>query len=146
MRSSWPPSSIQTVGLPSSDAAAACGETRIAKAETDARSCQRVAAVSLLVLMSSLIGSPLPILRHADADQLGIGEEDVGRQPRVIAVEERAGYRGRIENILVEQHHLPTRLACQDQGEIQVRVAMQLVVSEVVEDPPIGIGLPVEIG
>ena len=39
-------------------------------------------------VINSLIGFPLPVLRDADADQFRIGQEHVGRQAAVVAVQE----------------------------------------------------------
>ena len=72
----------------------------------------------LHVFVSSLIVFPLPILRDANADQFGIGQEDIGRQPAVIAVQEGAGDRGRVEYVLVVEHHLPAVLVGEDQRQI----------------------------
>ena len=61
-------------------------------------------------------GFPLPVLRNANADQLGIGQEDVGRKS-CVAVQEVAGNRGGVEYILVIEHHLPAVLVGENQRE-----------------------------
>src|SRR6185437_14441677 len=143
-RSSCPPSSIQTDGRSASSARAPIDiDATIVAADTLASRRQRRSVRLCLVLVNSLIGSPLPILRDADADQLGIGEKDVGRQSRVVAVQERSGDGRFVEDIFVVEHHLPTVLVGEDQGQIDIGVSAQAIVWIVVEHARPGIVLPV---
>ena len=60
--------------------------------------------------------SPSPVLRDANADQSGIGQEHVSRQTAIVTVKKISCDRGLIENILVIEHHLPTALTCQNES------------------------------
>ena len=83
--------------------------------------------------INSLIGFPLPVLRDADADQFRIGQEHIGRQSAVVAVQEVAGDRRRVEDVLVIEHHLPAVLVGEDQRQVDIGVAAQTIIGIVVE-------------
>ena len=51
-------------------------------------------------------GRPGPLLGHPQPVEPGLGEEDVGGQAGVVAVEERAGYAVAVEDVLDVRHHL----------------------------------------
>ena len=97
------------------------------------------------LLINSLIASPLPVLRDANADQFRIGQEHIGRQPAVVAVQEVAGDGRRVEHILVVEHHLPAILIGEDQRQVDVGITAQAIIGIVVEDTRPGIILPVII-
>jgi len=97
------------------------------------------------VLINSLMVFPLPVLRDTDADQLRIGQKHVGGQTGIIAVQEIASNRRRVEDVLVVEHHLPTVLVGEDQRQVDVGVAAQTIERVVVEDAGPGIVLPVVI-
>ena len=97
------------------------------------------------VFINSLIASPLPVLRDANADQLRIGQEHIGRQAAVVAVQEVAGDGRRVEDVLVIEHHLPAVLVGEDQCEVDVGVAANAIIRIVVEDARPGIILPIVI-
>src|SRR5580692_10677374 len=113
--------------------------------ETVARNFVRILVSLLRAFISSLIGSPLPILRDADADQFRIGQEDVGRQSRVVAVEERSSDRRNVEDILVIEHHLPAVLVGENERQVDGVVTTQLIERFVIEHAPPRRGLPIEI-
>ena len=114
--------------------------------ETFARRLRRKFSCCFRAFINSLIGSPLPILRDANADQLRIGQEDVGRQSAVIAVQESAGDRRLVEDILVIEHHLPAGLTSENDAQIDGGVAAQPVIGQIVEHAPPRIILPVIVG
>ena len=74
------------------------------------------------------------MLGHPDAEETRIGEEDVGGETAVIAVEEVAGDRGGVEDVFDIPHHLPARSIRQDEREVYVRIAAYAIIGIVVED------------
>ena len=87
----------------------------------------------------------LPILRDADADQLGIGQEHIGCQAAIVAVQEVAGDRSRVEHVFVVEHHLPAVLVGEDQRQVDVGVTPQPIVRIIVEHSRPGVVLPIII-
>ena len=85
------------------------------------------------------------MLGHAHAEQARIGEEDVGGEAAIIAVQEIAGDRGGIEHVLDVAHDLPAGRIGEDHSEVEVGVTVDAVIRIVVEDARPGCGLPIEI-
>src|SRR6185437_16224925 len=79
-------------------------------------------------------GPTVEMFGNAHAEQTRIGQEDVGGETAVVAVQEVAGYRGGVEHVLHIAHNLPTGLIGQDEREVQVGIAMDTIIGIVVED------------
>ena len=89
-----------------------------AREETVVSNCQRKSGPAALRIPIIHSCFPLPVFRDADADQLRIGQKDVGRQTGTVAVQEIAGNRRDVEDVLVVEHHLPAVLVGEDQRPI----------------------------
>src|SRR6185437_16184221 len=125
--SNCPPSSIQTVARSVSPSPALAvpdpyAEPIRASADTVVSNCQRKSLLRPDAFINSLMLVPSPVLRDANADQFRISQEDIGRKSAVVAVQEIAGDRGRIKDIFVIEHHLPTILVGEDQRDVDVGV------------------------
>src|SRR6185437_8252841 len=163
-RSSCAPSSIHTAGRSASPLAACAGMQAAASASDDtvASKDRRTSRGTFGDWINSLIGSfprslrlsgfvcvcfpsRSPVFRDADADQTRIGEEDVGGEIGVVAVEERAGDGRGVEHILDIAHRLPAVLIGEDQRQVEIGVAADAIIRIVVEDAGPAVVLPVEI-
>ena len=77
----------------------------------------------------------LPIFGDADTEEAWVGKEHIGCQRGVAGVQEGAGDGRRVEHVPEIGHRLPAILIGEDQGQIHVRISVQLVIRLVDKDP-----------
>src|SRR6185437_5242935 len=131
---SWVSAVAETAVAANKVAAEAVNRSRLCKTDSDRK-----------VRLSSLIVSPSPIFRDANADQLRIRQEHVSCETAIVAIQKVSRNCGLIEYVFVIQHHLPTFLACKYESEIDIGVPPDAVIRVVVEHPGPRIILPVII-